>query len=380
MPDHVDTTDEPIEDAHCPVCNAVFASFIERCPDDGARLKRTRDPLVGRTLDNRFRVVGPLGEGTMGRVYLGIQLSVNRAVAIKTIRDRWATDRDAARRFDREARMLTRLSHPNIVNVYDFGSADGVMYLVMELLRGHTLADELARHRRFDVRRACDIALQLCDALASAHAAGVVHRDLKPANIVLVDGSSGRDFVKVLDFGLAKPLRAERISLNEVTRAGIVMGTPLYLAPEAIAGDPAAPSADLYALGCMLHEMLSGDPPFVEASIELVMRRQLTAAPPPLPANVPPGLARVVTSLLAKDPDHRPKSALAVAARLRAFLTPLAEDLDEATTFPRASPSISMSSVVEPPLVVEPRQLPVAAIMLVASVIAVIACVVVALA
>jgi eukaryotic-like serine/threonine-protein kinase len=370
MPDLDDTADQVLDDAYCPVCNAVFASFIERCPDDGARLKRSRDPLLGTTLDGRFRVVGPIGEGSMGRVYLGIQLSVNRAVAIKTIRDRWATDRDAARRFEREVRMLTRLSHPNIVNVYDFGSADGVLYLVMELLRGRTLADELSRRARFDVRRACEIAIQLCDALAAAHTAGVVHRDLKPANIVLVDASSGRDLVKVLDFGLAKPLTTERISLNEVTRTGIVLGTPLYLAPEAIAGDPASPSSDLYALGCVLFEMLAGAPPFVETSIELVMRRQLTADPPPLPANVPSELASVVASLLAKEPEARPPSALAVAARLHALIAAPIDDLDEATTFPRASP------VAEPP---PPRELPVAAMMAVACVLAVIACVLVVL-
>ena len=363
-----DTTDEPIEEVVCPICRATFASVLDRCPDDGARLTRSLDPMVGAILDGRYRIVAPLGEGAMGRIYLGTQLSVNRSVAIKVIRETWATDRDAMRRFMREAQVVTRLNHPNIVNVYDFGNADGVMYLVMELLRGTTLADELARCVRFDVRRACDVAIQLCDALAAAHACGVVHRDLKPPNVVLVGASAGRDLVKVLDFGLAKSVAPERPSLNDVTRTGVIMGTPLYLAPEAVAGDAAEPRSDLYALGCVLYEMLAGRPPFVDASVDVVLRSQLAVPPPPL-AGVPMELGVLVEQLLAKDPEDRPASAAGVAARLQLILVPHS-DLDEAPTFPRASR-------LPTPVEAAPR-LPSAAVMLLLlAVLAAIACIVV---
>ena len=332
-----DTTDERIdgEDLYCPVCGEGFAALFDRCPDDGARLirwKTSSDALLGSLLDGRFRVVRPLGAGTMGLVYEGLQISVDRPVAIKVIHDRYALSSDAAKRFMREARVLTSLTHPNIVNVYEFGRTDaGVMYLVMELLRGTTLADELARRGPFEPGRACEIAIQLCEALAAAHACGIVHRDLKPANVVLVDG--GR-LVKVLDFGLAKSVvAADRSSVGDLTQAGVILGTPLYLSPEALSGDAADPRMDLYALGCVLHELLAGQSPFANASVDVVLTRQLIADPPRLPSYVSEELAALVDALLAKSPEARPASAAGVAAQLRAIVgTAPPLDMDESTT------------------------------------------------
>jgi serine/threonine-protein kinase len=325
---------------YCPICGAGFSPLCERCPDDDCPVvarSLVGDPMIGRLLDRRYRVVRVLAQGAMGTVYEGVQVSVKRPVAIKVIRDDLGHDEAAVHRFLREARLLTRIAHPNIVDVFDFGAtSDGQLYLVMELLRGQTLDGALADHGAFTVRRACEVALQLCDALVAAHAHGVVHRDLKPANIFLLPALG--DWVKVLDFGLAKsfapdprvaagsgmypmPVRSSEEPLDlyaaeEITRAGVLLGTPMYMAPEAICADAVDPRTDLYSFGCIVHELLTGTPPFYGESSAVVIARQLDDPPPPLPDEVPPTLRQLVTALLAKDPDHRPANALTVRAVL----------------------------------------------------------------
>jgi len=331
-----DTTDDLIEgdEVFCPRCNATFSPVIDVCPDDGTRLIRWhagRDVLLGATLDRRFRITSVLGEGGMGRVYAGIQLAVDRPVAIKVIREPLSLDLGASKRFLREARLLTSLGHPNIVEVFDYGQTDtGALYLVTELLRGRTLADELAAVTVFPVRRACEVGIQLADALAAAHGRGIVHRDLKPANIMILDAPVP-DLVKVLDFGLAKSLTGDDVTMTTLTQVGAIMGTPLYMAPEALDGG-ADPRTDLYALGCILHELLAGTAPFADPSINVVFARHCVDPPPPLPSTVPAPLAAIVAALLAKSPDQRPASALEVGARLRAYLAPAPTDLDDRPT------------------------------------------------
>ena len=259
-------TEVHAEEAYCSACGQSFPSETKVCPNDGARLIRLaaqRDDLIGRVLDERYEIRAPLGKGGMGTVYRGWQLSVDREVAIKVIHPKLSGDRSAVKRFLREARLASRLSQPNIVNVYDFGQSETVLYLVMELLRGHTLAAELGQGRRINPRRTVVIASQLCDALEAAHAQGIVHRDLKPSNIVILDDPPGRDLIKVLDFGLAKSLIQDSGSV--VTNTDALLGTPLYMAPEQIEGKVSDQRADLYSLGCILYEMLSGRPPFVDS-------------------------------------------------------------------------------------------------------------------
>jgi serine/threonine-protein kinase len=283
--------------------------------DDEEDVTRPADPLVGTTLDGRFQICRVLDEGGMGRVYEGIQLSIDRPVAIKVVRG--SRNADTIRRFRREARVLTTLNHPNIVNIYDFGETRGLTYLVMEMLHGRTLADELVIVGRLEARRVCEIGLQLCDALHAAHARGIVHRDLKPANVMLVNNVSQRDIVKILDFGLAKSISARVGSdLGDLTNAGMILGTPGYMAPEAFAGT-AGVQADLYALGCVLYELIAGQPPFPHTAIEVVLAHHLVSSPAPLPA-IPPSLAAVVSALLEKSPESRPASALAVGGWLQA--------------------------------------------------------------
>jgi serine/threonine-protein kinase len=244
----------------------------------------------------------------MGTVYRGWQLSVDREVAIKVIHPKLSRDRSIVKRFLREARLASRLSQPNIVNVYDFGQSEHALYLVMELLRGHALSSELGGGRRINLRRTAVIGGQLCDALEAAHAQGIIHRDLKPANIVILDDPPGRDLIKVLDFGLAKSFASDA-EHSSVTATNAILGTPLYMAPEQIEGKANDQRTDLYALGCILYEMVSGAPPFVDPVVNAVLARHVGEAPPPLPVYVPGKLRALIEKLLAKNPDDRVQSA-----------------------------------------------------------------------
>lgn len=220
-------SDTEVDEAYCAACNNSFTIDAMFCPNDGAKLVKLKsqpDALIGRVFDNRYEIRAALGHGGMGTVYRGWQLSVDREVAIKVIHAKFTADRVIAKRFLREARLASRLNQPNIVNVYDFGqSEDGILYLVMELLRGKPLAKELESQRPVSMKRLKTMASQVCDALDAAHNQDIIHRDLKPGNIVVLDEPVGRDFLKILDFGLAKSLQ-ENTSL--VTKTDAILGTP----------------------------------------------------------------------------------------------------------------------------------------------------------
>jgi serine/threonine protein kinase len=330
------TTEVHAEEAYCSACNQSFPIGMQVCPNDGARLIKLaaeRDTLIGRVLDQRYEIRSQLGKGGMGSVYRGWQLSVDREVAIKVIHPKLANDRSAVKRFLREARLASRLSQPNIVNVYDFGQSDGVLYLVMELLRGHTLASELGKGRRINPKRTATIANQLCDALEAAHAQGIVHRDLKPSNIVILDDPPGRDLIKVLDFGLAKSLKQDSGSL--VTNTDALLGTPLYMAPEQIDGRESDQRADLYSLGCMLYEMLAGKPPFVDNAVSAVLARHMHDTHAELPGHVPARMRGMIDKLLEKKPEQRLQSA----ADVRKIL----EDVRDSSPSVAVPPSPAMS-------------------------------------
>jgi serine/threonine protein kinase len=352
-------TEVHADEAYCSACNRSFPSETKICPNDGARLIRLaaeRDDLIGRVLDERYEIRAPLGKGGMGTVYRGWQLSVDREVAIKVIHPKLSNDRSAVKRFLREARLASRLSQPNIVNVYDFGQSGGVLYLVMELLRGHTLASELGQSRRINPKRTITIASQLCDALEAAHAQGIVHRDLKPSNIVILDDPPGRDLIKVLDFGLAKSLVQDSGSV--VTNTDALLGTPLYMAPEQIEGRESDQRSDLYSLGCMLYEMLSGKPPFVDSAVSAVLARHMSDRPHELPSHVPPRLRALIGQLLAKTPETRLQSAGEVrrvldevreSAPVVSGETPVATTIpDIPDTIPDVSPALAETHAMTP--------------------------------
>ena len=353
-----DTASDParsIEDhdeAYCSACNQSFPLELEICPNDGARLiklKASRDALLGRVFENRYEVRAQLGHGGMGTVYRAHQLSVDREVAIKVIHPKVASDRGVIKRFLREARLASRLSQPNIVNVYDFGQTeDGILYLVMELLRGQTLARELEAKGALPIRRVTTIARQLCDALEVAHAQGIVHRDLKPSNIVILDEPPGRDLVKVLDFGLAKSLVADTTSLT--TNSDALLGTPLYMPPEQIGGTANDARADLYSLGCILHHMLRGTPPFVRETVNAVLSAHMHEKPPALPSSVPPRFARMIERMMEKDPALRPRSAAEVRAAIE-----MGDDEHAAMGYSPTDPSMPAHPAPATPLETPPR-------------------------
>jgi serine/threonine-protein kinase len=271
-------------------------------------LQGAGDPFVGRDLDGRYTIAEKLGEGGMGAVYRARQHSMGREVAVKVLAPSLVRDASAIKRFLREAKLASRLAHPNIVSVLDFGQThDGVFYLVMELVNGRTLQEELVRVGKLPLPRILRIATQICDALEAAHALPIIHRDLKPANVMLL--TTGRDPVKVLDFGLAKSLSAEASSM--MTSSGALLGTPTFMPPEVANGLPVDDRADQYSLGCMLFVMACGRPPFVTESIPEMIAMHGTVPAPPV-RGVPKPVAAVIDRLLLKHPEDRYESAAAV--------------------------------------------------------------------
>ena len=306
---------------YCSSCERTYDEG-ERCPKDGTRLIRLvtqADPFVGRDLDGRYAIQERIGQGGMGAVYRGVQRSVDRQVAIKVVSPSMMSEPAIIKRFLREARLASRLDHPNVVQIFDFGQTpDGVFYLVMELVSGKTLEAVLDEEGALDPERTVAIAVQICAALEAAHAVPMVHRDLKPAN-VLIDV---RGLVKVLDFGIAKSLAPDTLSAT-MTRAGAVIGTPAYMPPELAQGREFDGRADLYSLGCMLFLALSGKLPFDADALPEIVRMHVSEPVPPLPPSVPRSLAHVVTKLMEKEPARRyPSAAAARVALENAFARP----------------------------------------------------------
>jgi serine/threonine-protein kinase len=322
----------PPGDLYCPTCERTYLDGVH-CPSDGTRLVRIKaqiDPLIGRNLDGRYTILEKLGQGGMGAVYRGTQHSVGREIAIKVISAHLVADRDAIKRFLREAKLASRLSHPNAVSVMEFGQTDdGLLYLVMELVAGRTLDQVLKSDRVLRPERIVRIGTQVCDALEGAHALQIVHRDLKPANIMLL--SQGRDLVKVLDFGLAKSVAPDQAATT-MTNAGALLGTPAYMPPELALGGTCDGRADLYSLGVILFLLGSGRLPFEsESAHELIAMHGHERAP--AMTGVPPALAAVIDRLLEKDPNDRFQSATEAREALDASL-----DSRMATTPPAGTP------------------------------------------
>jgi serine/threonine protein kinase len=259
----------------------------------------------------RYELERSLGSGGMGEVFVATDRTLDRPVALKRLPTALTDDPDARRRFFREAQALARINDPNVVSVFDAGEDDGRPFLVMELVRGATVADELRAGVRFTPERASAIGAGTAGGLAAAHAQGVVHRDVKPSNIFL----TAKDHPKVGDFGIA---RAERGDMT-LTMTGQAFGSPPYIAPEQATGGPVDARADLYALGCVLYHMLAGHPPFEgDDSVAVTYQHVHTVAPTleELGVGVPPELSTLVASLMRKDPSARPKSADAVRLAL----------------------------------------------------------------
>lgn len=276
----------------------------ETLPEPGLASSTPPDSMLGKVLKTQYSVDAQLGQGAMGVVYRGTQLSLGKTVAIKMIRADILVTKESHDRFVREAQVLSKLLHPGIAQVLDFGIADGVPFLVMEFVDGKELTDVMKLEGPMAPSRAILIIRQLAAALEEAHRNGVVHRDIKPHNIRLQRYSpTGPVYLKVLDFGIAKQLGDE--VGTSLTATGAVIGTPAYMAPEQAGGSRIDAKADQYAVGVVLYELLTGSVPFTSDTVTGVLVSHLTKPPPPLPKEVPEPLAKIVMRLLEKEPSAR---------------------------------------------------------------------------
>lgn len=343
---------------NCPSCGSEAEEGARFCLECGHGFgdapSAPDDPWRGRMVAGRFRLLDKLGEGGMGEVYRAEQLPMGRHVAVKVLRQSLADDPRQVERFKREAQAVSQLSHPNTIIVHDFGQdADGTLFIAMELLEGQPLADLMEGGRALPPARAVHIMSQVCGSLAEAHGRGMVHRDLKPENIFLSDRAHATDLVKVLDFGIAKVTQGARGDrLETLTHAGAIFGTPQYMAPEQIRGEDIDARADVYALGVVLYQMISGTLPFEASTVVEMLTKHLSAQPAPISrdnASAEDGeayarLEAIALRALSKDPNQRQPSARAfledlMAAMPNVLMNPLtgvlpAAVLDSSTNLP----------------------------------------------
>lgn len=307
----------------CPTCGNHYPSDVQFCSVDQTALQadptiaddNSFDPLIGHTLDEKYQIEQRLGIGGMGTVYRARHLLIDRLVAVKVLNQRLFEDESARLRFQREAKAAGRLQHLNAVAVTDFGqTAEGYVYIVMELLEGRTLREILAKEAPLETARAVSMMLQAAAAVAAAHEAGVIHRDLKPANILVTQSADSPSVVKVLDFGIAK-VAAETLDEDEpntLTQMGAMVGTPRYMSPEQCSGLELTPASDVYSLGVILYEMLTGMAPFSgQTPIAIAVKHASEYPRPPkeIVASIPDELENVVLHALEKDPQDRPANA-----------------------------------------------------------------------
>jgi serine/threonine-protein kinase len=340
----------------CPKCQQVVDSDEPFCPRDGTRLltrsvyeqmSAETDPLVGQRIAERFLVIRKLGEGGMGDVFLGEHEEIEKRVALKVLKQEYSVRPDVVARFKQEAISASRIKHPNVVDVFDFGQLDdGRFFLAMELLEGTDLADLLASTGVIEPGRGLRVALQMCRALTAAHGKGVVHRDLKPENVFLVKTEDGDDLVKIVDFGIAKLRdvsedgegKGER---RKLTKTGMIFGTPEYMAPEQAAGRQVDDKVDVYATGIILFEMFAGRVPFYGDTFMAVLTAHMTD-PVPNIREVNPSCAisreleAAILRALSKKPTERFQSMAAFAEALT--------DSPEG----RADPTLRMSRLPSP--------------------------------
>ena len=296
----------------CPVCSREYPDDIRFCQNDGTTLRAAAPAtsLVGQVVADRYHVIKKLGEGGMGQVYLAEHVKMGRRSAIKVMSPSMVHDPDAVARFNREAANASRITHPNVCAVYDFGETpDGLIYLAMEFVEGEPLTAMIEREGALPLAQATAIFKQTADALQAAHDLGIVHRDLKPDNIMVAKNRDGGDLVKVVDFGIAKAVGGDDAG-QKVTKTGLVVGTPEFMSPEQLSGDKVDGRSDLYSLALVYFRMLTGQLPFQADSVQETMIKRLTDEPAKLAEArpdlaFPDGLQQVLDAALARTPGER---------------------------------------------------------------------------
>ena len=294
----------------CPTCGTEYPLSVRFCDRDGSalRMANAQGDLLGSVIADRYHILKKLGEGGMGTVYLAEHVKMGRRAALKVMNPGMNQDPDAIARFNREAANASRLNHPNVCAIYDFGETpEGLIYLAMEFIEGESLTSLIEKNGTLAAPRAASIIHQAADALSVAHDYGIVHRDLKPDNIMISRNRDGSDLVKVVDFGIAK---ASSSDAQKVTKTGLVVGTPEYMSPEQLAGDKLDGRSDIYSLGLVAFNCLTGKLPFPSNSAQEAMIMRLTDFPKTL-AEIKPDmewpveLQNVMDKALARDADER---------------------------------------------------------------------------
>jgi serine/threonine protein kinase len=309
------------ERKYCPKCHGQFEQ-VDKCPDDGTELRgRDNDPLVGKVFAERYQIESLLGFGGMSVVYKAKHRLMDRTVAIKMLHANIKNDRVSLERFRLEAQAASSLNHQNIITVYDFGvTPQGDAFFVMDFLDGESLADLLERKGRLPWERSFSIFKQICDGLGAAHRKSIVHRDLKPANVVLIK-DEGTEIVKLVDFGIAKLLPGSGKQQMQLTKTGEVFGSPIYMSPEQCLGKDLDNRSDLYALGCLMYETLTGEPPLLGETFLETLNKHVGEMPRAIAetvpdAKVPAELEQIIFKCMAKDPKDRFQSAEEIRDRL----------------------------------------------------------------
>ncbi len=309
---------------HCPSCGADAGDVSKYCPSCDSPLARGEpDEYIGRTIGQKYQVEALIGEGGMGKVYRARQVALDKLVVLKVLRHTLLGDDRTVARFKREAKAASRLNHANSISILDFGIAeDGALFIAMEFVPGQDLHTVLSKDGPLPEQRIVRIVSQVLSALYDAHNAGVIHRDLKPENIMVEQRRNEPDFVKVLDFGIAKIQDAEGEG-PALTRTGFVCGTPEYMSPEQARGATLDHRSDLYAVGVILYQLLTGRLPFESDSAVGYATKHLTEEPLPpsrkrADLRVSPAMERLIMRALSKSPDDRPQDAEAFKAELLA--------------------------------------------------------------
>ncbi len=310
------STANPMEstDKICLECNREYTGIIDFCPHDNAQLfSRVKDPLIGTMMAGKYEILDVLGDGGMGVVYKAHDSLMDRAVAIKILHAQLVSDSMSVKRFQQESKAASRLRHPHVITTFDFGiSPTGQPYIVMDFLDGEPLSEVIKRDGNVAVERGIRILSQTCDALDHAHKQGVIHRDLKPSNIVLCKFDGQSDFVRVVDFGVAKLIGGNQEG-QRLTQAGEVCGSPVYMSPEQCVGADLDRRSDIYSMGIVIYETLTGRLPIVGKTMVDTMTKHISEIPPRFNAvrpdlYIPERLESVVFKALAKDPANRHQS------------------------------------------------------------------------
>jgi serine/threonine-protein kinase len=305
----------------CLECGEEFDDGYEACPYDASGLCRVLDKLApGSIFGQKYKIEKALGSGGMSTVYKAQHQFLDKVVAIKLLNHQLASDAKAVQRFQIEAKAAYDLNHPNLLGVYDFGiSNDGQAYIVMDYLEGESLSDMIHRDTAVSLPKALPIFLDICRGLTYAHEQQILHRDIKPSNVMLVKGPNGKQIAKIVDFGLAKIFDDDALKL---TQTGEIFGSPLYMSPEQCRGLPLDNRSDLYSLGVLMYETLTGHAPIIGAGVYETFQKKLTEKPQPFEPSlkVPEWMAQLIFCLLRVEPKERPASARVLVTAISQYV------------------------------------------------------------